>query len=72
MVTLTSDGHTKVLWFAQKSDGMLPIGTPKSDGDGITTFVTSRHDAVRVNDVQGIQNQQDCSVRLFGRSTGTF
>lgn len=31
-----------------KSDGMLPIRTPKSDDDGITKSVTSRHEDIIV------------------------
>lgn len=52
---------------APKSNGMLPM----SDGDGIT-FVTSCHDNDIVIVVLEIQNQQDGSVRLLGRSTDTF
>lgn len=46
IVTQKSDG-SKVRWSAPKSDGtgMLRNGTQKSDGDGMTTFVTSRHDS---------------------------
>lgn len=67
------DGHAKVRWSCQdpmvtpKSDGMLLIWTPKSDGDGIT-FVTSGHDDV----VPAIQNQQDVSGRLSRRSIHIF
>lgn len=52
---------------APKSNVMLPM----SDGDGIT-FVTSCHDNDIVIVVLEIQNQQDGSVRLLGRSTDTF
>lgn len=34
------DGHCQVRWSAPKSYGMLPIRTPKVDGDGIKTHVT--------------------------------
>lgn len=67
------DGHAKVRWSCQdpmvtpKSDGMLLIWTPKSDGDGIT-FATSGHDNV----VPTIQNQQDVSGRLSRRSIHIF
>lgn len=67
------DGHAKVRWSCQdpmvtpKSDGMLLIWTPKSDGDGIT-FATSGHDNV----VPAIQNQQDVSGRLSRRSIHIF
>lgn len=33
VVISKSNGHANVRWTEQKVDGMLPIQTPKSDGD---------------------------------------
>lgn len=41
-----------------KSNGMLPIQTPKFNGDGITMLVMSRHEDVIGNVVLAIQNQR--------------